>query len=245
MNEPSKDRIDDFLLDRMSLEEKNAFEAALERDADLRKAVDAQSKLIHGMAAFGRRQLKAELQDIHQELYAAPQQPRIRSASRSWAAIAATIALLLAAGLWWFWPSPSPQQWYADYYQAYELQWSQRSQTDKTLAQIAQLYQDKAYAAALPRFQALLAEQPNQPQLQIAAGICLLELNQPQAALPYFEAIRQSNDLLLKDQATWYAALAHLKLEDLPRTRSLLQSLTTDPSADHHTEAQTLLKKLN
>lgn len=60
--------IDKFFSGELTAEETQQFQELLRGDVAFRSEVELQQQVIQGIGAYGAKQLKAELQDIHQEV---------------------------------------------------------------------------------------------------------------------------------------------------------------------------------
>lgn len=239
------EQIDDYIMGVLEEEKRPLFDKTLRKDQDLNIRLNQRRELIKGIEAYHRLQLKNKLKQIHEKAFVSPVQPIAKRRNlRPWISIAAAIALLVVALVWITNQTPASEQLFADHFQAYELSLSQRGDTEQELVQLEKLYNNKDYEAALPLFESLLQENEESIQLQLGAGVTKLSLGNPKEALAYFNRIIRSNDLLFKDQAIWYAALAHLKMDDQEAAKKQLELLANDPDADHHQDAVTLLEKL-
>ena len=72
----------------------------------------------------------------------------------------------------------------------------------------------------MPVFLELLKEEPDNAEVQLAIGICQLELEQFENASQTFTSV---NNPLYKDQAQWYMAMTFLKQSDLTSARTILE----------------------
>lgn len=244
--------IDDYIMDRLNKGDKSMFEAALSSNDVLNERFNDRKVILQGIEEYHAQVLKNKFKQIHNKAFNDIKSAEVKTTPTSsrnlfpWIAAAVLIAALIALLFWKNNTSTpaQPDELYASYFKAYELQLAQRNQGDEQLLQLEQLYNDKQYEKAFPIFNSLINTNNPPSQLQLGAGISKLGLQQPAEALPYFEAIIKSNDLLYKDHATWYAALAYIKTKDLAKAKQLLTSLAKNKSADHHKEAVELLTKL-
>ncbi|MEM1322089.1 MAG: tetratricopeptide repeat protein [Bacteroidota bacterium] len=242
--------IEAYLLGQLSEGERQAFEERMAAEPELAQQVEQERKLLSGMAYFSQQQFKAELQAIHREVIEGeavkpPPEGKKKPGLPWW--LIALVALGLAALLFWWLqgPAPTPQQLYAAHYEVFELPSASRDPDNQAVqAQAYALYEQGQYQQALPLFEQLLENQTNNIPLQLAAGNCHLQLNQAQAALPYFARSLAADDLLYRDQARWYAGLTQLQLGLPEAARAYLQPLADDPSSSYQTQAQGILKAL-
>lgn len=82
-------------------------------------------------------------------------------------------------------------------------------------------YEDEDYGHSLELFKELQQKQTDS-YIEFYKAIILMQLNKPQEAIPLLESYIASGGEL-KDRATWYLALAHLKLEDVNQSKLILE----------------------
>ena len=250
-------KIDDFLLERLSEAERKDFLAELEQNPSLQKELEISRRLFQGIKAEARKDLKADLNTIHERLNPAvapltkssvPQSTPSRGAGniRRFIPWAAAACIVLAAALFWLVnTSSNPQELFAQNYKPYELSLVLRDQNAEALMVAANdLYRQGDYEAAIPYFKKLIATSTNPNLLRMGLGVSFMETKNWQEAEQNFAAILQSNDPMLKDQASWYLALIALQQEQTARAITYLTPLADNAKADHHAEAKVLLKKI-
>lgn len=202
-----------------------------------------EEQLISGLEYYGKEVFKKQLQVLHAELI--PAQRRRSRLRRMRLLVLSAAALLLLLLSFWFLPPTAPSDPFGAYYHPYALQLDSRDTVDSTLAQATQLYQNRNCQQALPLLETLLAAQPQQLPLQLACGNCYLQQQQPEAALRWFRQTLRADDLLYRDPARWYAALAELQRGQLAAAKALLRPLADNSAADYHKEAQALYTLLD
>lgn len=154
------DRIEAYLLGKMTQDERNAFETAVAMDADLRKALDAHSKA-HAVINHGfNQQLKQRLTKIDNESRSAP---KVRKLYRR---VAAAAAIVLLAGLVSFLvqgpqytnDALADQMFFTDQFDQFRSK-GDALKLDVALATAQQLYKDGNYAGAQRAYEELAAEE--------------------------------------------------------------------------------------
>lgn len=243
-------QIEDFLLGRLNETERKAFEKALANDETLREEVAFRQLIVKGTKQEGRDQLKNRLKQIHEQVANDSDMENTTIQRKLWPrliAIAASIVLLLVSGGYFFLNNEAfdPKVAYEEYYKAAPLRLASRDDnTEKAILQLNEYYNDKDYGNALPVIEKLLDTDSTNSIMQLAAGICHLELNQIEKARKQFLSIIKAQDFRLKHQANWYMALTYLKEGKLKQTQSFLNPIVKDSKADHHYEALELTKLL-
>ena len=162
--------------------------------------------------------------------------------------IAASIILLIGIGSWLIFfnsPDMSTEQLYAANFAPYEnvvhpIERGEKLEDLKTKAFLA--YEDGDYPLALELFKELQAQHAD-PYIDFYKAIILMQLNQHEEAIPLLKGYIE-NDGQLKDRATWYLALAHLKIGDTSEVRAVLEKLV-QMGTFKTKDAEKLLKSLS
>ena len=238
-------QVDDYIMDRLVDKEKVVFEEALKSDSNLEDHVASRRLLISGIEAFHSKKMKQQLKNIHHQNFGESTNNSVKSQRKilPWISIAAAIALLLGAFLWFNNSTATSDDLFANHFSPYELSFAQRSTSDKELLQLEDAYNREAFEVAIPLFEKNLQSEKNSPKFLLGLGISRLALHQNEKALKSFDDILKSGDVLYKDHAIWYAALAYIKMDDYNKAKELLTQLTQDVNSDHYKEAVVLLKE--
>lgn len=104
-------------------------------------------------------------------------------------------------------------------------------------------FRAKDYANAATLFRQATAETPANLQAHLYAANSFLNIGQPQAAIFHLDRILNQPDNAYTEDATWYKALAYLKLNDSAPAKTLLKSIEK-AGGKHAAEATTTLQKL-
>lgn len=182
---------------------------------------------------------------------------KIRRLGRYYAA-AAAILLLVAAGSWWIFQqnNPSPEALYADAFSPYANDlsaWTMGGNEPTTLTELDQAtlaYDRGDFAAAAEGYGRYLtapptstAPAPAPAKIRLYYGISLLAANQPEAAIKELEAL--VNDPVHGPPATWYQALAALRLGRLAEARTTLTAIANDETSPFSSKAKRLLRNIS
>jgi len=215
-----------------------AFEAKMSSDADFKKEVSTQAFLHRGVNKFGEDEMRSKLkkiraevlkekvgktQDTKTKVVSLGQKKKSRPILR-WS-MAAAIALALGAAIYLVstHQNVSALDLYASYYQPYSEEINVRSASAGNLAtEASQFYKDKKYGVALPLFVKVLEAEPDNAEVQLALGICQLELDRFENANQTFSAV---SNPLYRDQAQWYLAMNFLKQSDTDNAKTILESI--------------------
>lgn len=239
--------IDRYLLNLLTQEEKQAFEAQLDNDAALKAEMLKQKEVIENIEGIGRLELKSELQEIHKKLN--PDTNKSTPITRRLLfriASAAIFVGLLSTGLWIIQQTPSNSELYSKNFEPFELSLVERSGGAENYAQIQNLYSQGKYTQVIPLFEdALRGKDAKSSQILLGTGISYLETDDPSKAISYFQRILVNKDFNFEDEAQWYLGLTYLKLNDVVKAKSHLKILADDSAKDHHQAAKKLISRLN
>lgn len=248
----NEEKIDDFLLDRMSQADGQAFEQEIEKDQELADQVKLQQEIMGGLAVVGRAQFKARLDRIKKEAFKENTESTAsiveKKGTPSWVWwVIGILAISLAAFLFWQLNSggEDPDVIYADLFEVYDVPLVQRDTDDQQLIkELSTYYKEEAYQAFIDGF---IPEKDNfqdHPELMLSLGISYLMVDQATEAAEVLASLEQSNYPVYHDHARWYRILAVLKMEDINKVQELLPSLLENEQADHHKEAKELADRL-
>ncbi len=165
-------------------------------------------------------------------------------------AAAAMLLLLPFIGLF-YWYSDNDNRLYADYIGAFDDNMNElatRSNYDTVKKVEAfyrglQTYDAKKYRESVTYFRTAKQEHPNDLQVEFFHGLSLLKAGETQQAMPILEKIMNEPKSGYSNDATWYLALAHLKIGNTDRTESLLSLLISSDNY-YNKKAATLLQEL-
>lgn len=157
---------------------------------------------------------------------------------------AVILGIIVCAGLAFFYANQgaSAEKLYASYYTVYELDSQSRSNAKTTSSAAITAYQNKNYETAAKQFESILENETNNSMAQFYLGNCYMELEKPKEALNAYKQVYESANLYTS-QAKWYAALAHLELDDKAAAKELLLPLSK-LQGKYAIKAKDLLKDL-
>ena len=150
--------------------------------------------------------------------------------------VAASIALLIG-----FFIFKNGNPVYSDFANHTNLEFTVRGDNNQTITNAETAFNAKNYKTAFAQLTVLEAQFPNDIEIQLYKGICLLEMDKFSQAETIFETISKGNSAFLT-KATWYKALSYLKQEHFEACKNTLK--TIPESAEEYTQAKKLLRKL-
>jgi predicted Zn-dependent protease len=163
--------------------------------------------------------------------------------SSSYWKIAASIAILLGAGMlfWYTYTNQhNTQDLYGAYYEPFPVEDAMRGSTNNEVQSIIKNYAKGAYDSVA----IVLEKHPNlgsQQQLQLYLGNSYLNIDQEEKAVSLFKDIKSSGKYY--EVAKWYLSLTYLKLNTPKKSIPLLKEIITYNGA-YKDKATRLLKAL-
>ncbi len=239
--------IDNYLLGRLKGKELETFEQKLQSDAVFAQTVEEQKQAIDVLRKLEDMELKMEVQEVQQKFQKERKPVSTIRRLRPWLAAAAAVLILVVSYI--VLKGPNHKQLFNTYYAAYDTSFGDRDASDDIkikLAEASRLYKQKDYAQALPNLESLLPEVDNS-KLQLMIGICHLELNNYDKALPFFNQLYEKKDPAFQYHGLWYSAMTYLKSGNITQCKSQLQKLlqATDPNGVYkQAESKELLEKI-
>lgn len=233
-----------------SLSERQSAE--LERlrktDPDFAADFEFEKELKAALKKKERQEIKSVFSDLDIEdlKHNSSEEPESKVISiRPWL-VAASVVFLLGLGSWLLFLTDSDlntEQLYASNFAPYEnvvhpIERGERLEDLKTRAFSA--YEDADYPLALELFKELQV-QHNDPYIAFYEAIVLMQLEQHREAIPLLEDYI-TNDGRLKDRASWYLALAYLKLNNISKSKQQLEKLVKQNGFKAEASAELLNK---
>lgn len=187
----------------------------------------------------------------------AEEAPVVRSLP--WLRIAAGFLILFSASLfaWYIMNNQAPgnEQLYAAYFEPYasevnlqirSLQPGETAPVDdarQAFNRAIQAYEAEDFQTSVVAFDEYLADRPQDALAMFYLGMAYLELDQPTLAIGPLSQTRDV-DTLYFEEATWYLALAHIKLDNSSQASIELKKLIDLPESRYHKRATILISKL-
>lgn len=235
-------KIEDFLAGNLSPEESFAFKAKMESEPDFAREVEAHKEANETVEMYTKIRLKEKVKTLHHKAKVKPGvgQRRIYS-------IAASISILILAGALWFANANfSNQALVADHFQlpAFTQRDIDNDNLDELSKKVADAYAAKDYIQAI----SLLSSIPESPlynEAQYHLGNLYLETNQPAKAIAPLETLIDRNDARYVENAQWLLVVAHLKNDDLEKTKLSLETILQNPNHFKYGQAKELKKKMS
>ena len=238
------ERLEKYLRDNMSPPERTQFEEDLENNPELSEALSLQRDLMMGIKMHFDDRLKEAFNkiDLESEKKGDAGKTQMRTLWK-WAASAA-VGLTLVGVFYFMNTQDRNQRLFSAYYADFPniIERTQRD-AESPIEDAFTYFQNKQWHEASEAFEALQTEQPTTFYPKFYQALSLLNLDQPEKAIPLFESVIQSTDTRFTDPARWYLSLAYLKMDDEEQAIRTLESLTDE--SPYASDAAELLDKLH
>lgn len=242
MNAFDHELVERYLAGQLSGDELREFENRLVEDADLRKGLEqyreVQDVLQRDLHPDERQQAFFNTLQHFRES-GSEQSARRKQIIPRYVISAAAMAAIIAGILFL---SPWQKDLYHQYVSIEMVSPAERGDNQNdVLAQAAELFNDKEFAAAVPLLGQALAQDPGNAYARYYRGIALLEANQVAEARTDLQQVSGGSSLFKYD-AMFFMALTYLKQKDYTNTRLWLQKIPE--VAGNYEKAQKLLHDL-
>ncbi|MDX2250592.1 MAG: hypothetical protein SF052_27670 [Bacteroidia bacterium] len=242
--------IDAYLSNRLSEEERQAFERRCENDPAFAREVKAHAKAEYAARSYARSQRKETLKNLYRET----EKPRavVRSfRPAAWYGIAAAVIVLLLGLVWLFRPAPSAEELFAQNIGAIEPFTGYRSgesETPDVLEAASEAFNSRNYEAAIPLFEAALADSQatRRAQINLYLGLSHTMLaGGPGAAHHVMAAIAAYDQVppgsASGQKALWYKALTYVRAGQNEEAKKALEAVVAYPGHYRREAAERLL----
>ncbi len=232
-----------------------AFEQRLRSDASFASEVALHREMAKALGEQDVMNLENLLKEIRQEgeaavlvkANAAPSSgTKIVSMRRRYLAIAASVALLVVAGLVLRNFMASTADHFTAFYEPYPVYLNTRNADAERIQALEngiKSYSEKDFATAVPSFQAVLKADPGNLDVLFYLAICQLETGDLAAAEAAFQQVASDGNSLYAGPAEWYHALVLLKLGRTVEAKSALEAIVKS-QGDFAKKAAELLGQL-
>lgn len=233
--ENHRELIDKYLQNKIDEGDLHKLEQLFEDKPGIKRLVAEEKKLVSALETNKIIDLRQHLMSVSSKTPASH-----KKKNGFWLA-AASVSVLVASMVYFFYfsgSSPSLYDQYYDPYPAVGIQRSANSEADDGLT----LYTNGQYKEALLAFDSINFSA--RPAYYLFKGNCHLQLNQVDEAIESFNMlINESEDVILMQHAQWYLALAYLKGSQKGELTVLLQGIDKS-NGIYSKEAKALLKKI-
>ncbi len=224
------ERIENYLNNEITADEKLAFEKAIQEDPSFAKKVDEVKQLLLGIEAAA---LKNDLDSFHEEihpvrkLHTAPLHVNKSSKNSKNMVLVYSIAaaIVVVLGIFWFMKdSNTPDKLFAKHFTpdpGLPTVMSTTSEYDFYEGMVD--YKRKKYDVAIEKWKKLLPEKQNNDTLDYFLGVAYLAEGDAETSLEYLEPAQKFSKGIFKEDVYYYVALAKLKTGELDEAKKLLK----------------------
>ncbi len=237
------EKIELYLANEMSEQDRLAFEQEMNTNAEVKETVALYQSLNDDYvqienSKIGVSQLQQNLQEISPNYFKEEKKAKVFSMKQTVSLLAVAASLFFAFLLL----KPmlfSNKDLFKSYYEEEALS-TQRSNSDSVTKAI-ELFNKKEYSQALIYLEAITNKDADATDLQLAKGVCYLNLAQYDKANTVFETVA-TGQTIYKERAQWLKAMLLLKQEKKAACKTYLQTIET--SSSYYKKAQELIGKL-
>ncbi|WP_299768113.1 hypothetical protein [uncultured Dokdonia sp.] len=229
--------IQKYLQGTLNEAEEQLFQEYIQNDPSFADDIPFYDDLKYAFAKADYDQTKAQLHSFYKE--------EKRSSWRKWSVAATLLILIGLSSVWYFNTIDSTESLYAQYFEPYKnvVQPIVRGEVSEDIKVLAfRAYDEQNYKEAIVYIETLL-ENKEEGILVLYKANAQLQLGETKEAIVTLESRIKKTDTIYAE-AQWYLALSYLKLDNIEKTKSHLNTLLTTNSNFKHKEAQELLKSL-
>jgi predicted Zn-dependent protease len=243
MDEKQLELFEAYLNGELSNIDKIAFEEKLSKEPLFKEDFDLYQNINNTLASrFNNKNTEESLRKTLQSIQGNTSKKRSKKViplfSMKKILVAASIALLVTLSVFNYNNKPS----FNDYNSYDSLSLTVRGDNDIEKQLLEKYFNNKQFAKALPLFESLLKDNPNDNKLILYKALALLETGNTNESLVLFDKLIQGENKLYKDNSLWYKSLAYLKIKDYPKCKETLLKINSD--SDYYNEVQELIKSL-
>lgn len=224
LDRPTFEAIEAYVLDRMSAEERAAFERRMANDAALREEVELEQESIRAVELGGVTRM---LKSIAVEGVASDKQDA-KGSWKQYLKYAAVVAIILSGALWLLRPSAN-ERLFAEHFTADPGLPVAMSATDEpAFADAMVSYKEGHYAEARAKWSPLLQQEPMNDTLRFYIASAWLAEGDASTATPLFEGIARDPSSAFSGKASWFLFLAQIKNGEIEKAMAM--PLEGDPT---------------
>lgn len=209
LDRPTFEAIEAYVLDRMTLAERQAFEHRMASDSAFRAEVELERENIQAVELGGMtRTLRGIAAEEHRGQRAGDRAGYLK--------YAAAIAVLVVGGLWWAMRPSANEKLFAEHYVADPgLPVAMSATDDPAFADAMVSYKEGEYAKARAKWSPLLQQEPTNDTLRYYIASSWLAEGDAEAAIPMFEGLASNPGSVFQAHARWFLFLAYVRTGDI------------------------------
>lgn len=227
-----------YIQNKLSEAEVAEVERLLDSDSEFREQLEFELQVKKAFYKREHNEKKEFLKSIESNV-------ATKDTEFKWYLVAASIVIMIMAGVYWNGQTKNPQKLFDSYYTvasntSHPIVRDNSGSNEITKAFIA--YEREDYKLAQKLF-ADVYKNANNSELLFYQGICYLETGKTNKAIEVLLKHVAFNDKL-KNKGTWYLALAFLKSNEKDKAKVFLKQITESSTNYNYSKAKDLLSKL-
>lgn len=228
--------------------EATAFEETLENDPELKEEVDLYREVEAAIADTEMLDLRAQLDEIHEELTPQLEKLKRNSSKRILRyAVAASLAVIISLGTYsLFFRNVNNNRIVTEFYKPYDVTLINRSANTSItplMREALYKYENQEYKEAISLFRDILELNPEMTASHLYSGISYLEIEEYTHAKQSLTAVLEHNDNLYMEQADWYLGIVYLLNDERDKANLQFQKIR-EKDGFYKEEAAKILRKL-
>jgi hypothetical protein len=234
--------IEKFIDGELSIDERKLFQERMNDEA-FAKQLHFQRAVTDSVRIVQEQELKKKFKQRLEQQRMTNETGTGESSRRNYYWAAAVLVIALASTIFIVVQQPdSSEKLYLAYYQPYPVTGITRDGSEEKQDPAVTAYGSGDYRSAAFILEAKIAEATtrNAEELKLILGNCYLQLGEQNKAALLFKQVMQSDDPVLKADASWYFALAQIRMSDVANAKVTLQDLMATKSAYRSKAAQLL-----
>ncbi len=252
-----------YLSGEMSPAERQAFEADMEKNEELRQAVLREQQLLEALERSFDDQVKEDIGQVHRQLEAQGFFTKARRPSGRRVALRAGLAAAVVAlcfGIWWLAVRPAssgPALAFREHFrpettkveeiigELTSVGFTPEMNREDSLREALALYRDGRYPQAANALEGFLNANPQNDTARFYLALAEMSLSKFESAAGRLYALARQDNFTMADDAQWYLALAYLQTEgNWKEARRILRQLADKDNSGRQAEARRLLEKM-
>jgi tetratricopeptide (TPR) repeat protein len=219
ISQEQQETFERYLMDQMDLAEKKGFEEKLRTQIDLSQNFYAFKVLFE---VVEENALRATMDGFHNQMAETETLPILRQPKlKPWFAIAATIAITIGVGLWFFSRPQTGETLYKDHYSQDPGLPTVMGDTDNYAFYEAMVdYKLGQYTKALEKWEKQLSRKPNNDTLNYFIASALIGQDKIEPAMDYYTKVIQQPNSNFKEEAYFYKGLIYLRQGKLEQAKT-------------------------
>ncbi|MCB2196647.1 MAG: tetratricopeptide repeat protein [Bacteroidetes bacterium] len=245
--EDKYEKIEQYLMNELSIREQVKFEEDLRKDPELRREYELRKEINDAIQEDDVMELRDSLDQVMKK------QPVFSNKTRkiyliSSVAAALVVILVISSKVFFSAGSQKSSALYERYYEVYPVIMSFRSTNEGAeekdlLYKAFASYDIKDYNQASQYFESIAQQDSTNYLSRFYLSICKIETNKLNEAEDYLSELTVKNNHIFWEQAHWYLAMVYVKKDKQNKAREILHKIVQQNMAKKK-EAKDILKSM-